>query len=891
LASNPDVLAAEQAQELAPVERANGHLDRAFSQQAKDEVARVRVGMSQPVADQVQLAFDSEFASHPKEAARGITDSVAEMNNRRPVDLRKQIAQGRAVVASLGEAEPAPEGTGSGSRVSRWIGRACILLGIWNVSKTYAEKGLWEASKTGLQDIAILGGLHLMSQSGTYASGFFVGLGSGIGYGMLAWTLWELSALLEPYVAPLVMRADDEAMIGKRYWEVPYTSGRIERIPVGFLIFPKSPAAALDPDRWFLHYETEQALTADVIRHLNALTAHFGSSDKVPPFFADAENYNNYVRVVKEEWRKGWKKEMETLDADFDRWRVDKLSSVGPLIEPASGQPIPKPRAAILYSEMQPSIPTRNDQKVTFTTYFGVGALPGDSLDLKGISNLRKAGSADAGVPERVDPMKAEYKTFEAVHIFKAEQSFDLSGSGDYEYTFEARVAADGVNPPPKTIRFSISGAGPPSSCAGEAFNQWLQSAVPAFPLLTIVEAGKRAEVMAHPVAGRYGASGAYSGQLQLPVEGESKVDFSISWGVYPPILYLPQNRPPDRTEGCVKSGGSDPSEYRTNVLGPNSCMKSAATRGTMDPNASGDPYLGGASVMAVVGGCEASTQVTIGVYPPARHGARNKSEVIGAIKSTGETIALSLAALLTGSPAPRFEVGTPKTRSADLPADLESLASASARPRPSFSVKQAAGERFIKGFEFKASGRSAEARTEFQEAVRTDPGDVLNWMGLATTYLDGKDWLEAEAVLKLALRVDRLFGPFHGAAAEALLRLDRRQEAMAEGREAMRLGLQNLPVFQELGLSTGGTTAEPWPDLSGTWYCPGDRSRRCAIAQSGALLVFTNEFGGRSAGGFVDATSVVAADWMDGLRGKVSIDGRRIVWPNFPWTREPAGR
>ena len=89
--------------------------------------------------------------------------------------------------------------------------------------------------------------------------------------------------------------------------------------------------------------------------------------------------------------------------------------------------------------------------------------------------------------------------------------------------------------------------------------------------------------------------------------------------------------------------------------------------------------------------------------------------------------------------------------------------------------------------------------------------------------------------------------------------------------------------IWTRQGGSLGGM-----PDLSGTWYAFGDRSKPCSISQSGNVLTFTDEFGRRSAGSFLDATSIVATDWEGGLRA--TIDGNRLVWPRGGyWTRGPA--
>jgi hypothetical protein len=76
------------------------------------------------------------------------------------------------------------------------------------------------------------------------------------------------------------------------------------------------------------------------------------------------------------------------------------------------------------------------------------------------------------------------------------------------------------------------------------------------------------------------------------------------------------------------------------------------------------------------------------------------------------------------------------------------------------------------------------------------------------------------------------------------------------------------------------------YPDLSGTWYMGGpiNAGMPCKISQEGSTLIFVNENGAQSAGKFVDAKTVIATDWENGLRGTISADGNRIDWANGSW-------
>jgi hypothetical protein len=86
------------------------------------------------------------------------------------------------------------------------------------------------------------------------------------------------------------------------------------------------------------------------------------------------------------------------------------------------------------------------------------------------------------------------------------------------------------------------------------------------------------------------------------------------------------------------------------------------------------------------------------------------------------------------------------------------------------------------------------------------------------------------------------------------------------------------------MGGSTGSVPSER-PDITGIWYMggPHDEGRPCQILHNGNALIFINENGGQSGGGFVDSGTVVASDWQ-GLQGKISDGGKRIDWSNGSW-------
>ena len=92
-------------------------------------------------------------------------------------------------------------------------------------------------------------------------------------------------------------------------------------------------------------------------------------------------------------------------------------------------------------------------------------------------------------------------------------------------------------------------------------------------------------------------------------------------------------------------------------------------------------------------------------------------------------------------------------------------------------------------------------------------------------------------------------------------------------------------PTGGEIQPAASGVAPGGYPEIAGIWYLGGpyDEGRPCQILHNGNALIFINEDGGQSAGGFMDSGTVVASDWK-GLQGKISEGGKRIDWSNGSW-------
>ena len=77
------------------------------------------------------------------------------------------------------------------------------------------------------------------------------------------------------------------------------------------------------------------------------------------------------------------------------------------------------------------------------------------------------------------------------------------------------------------------------------------------------------------------------------------------------------------------------------------------------------------------------------------------------------------------------------------------------------------------------------------------------------------------------------------------------------------------------------------FPQLTGTWFANGDRSRRCSISQRQGSLSLQNEVGQTANGSFVRRRDITT-NWNGTvINGQLSRDGNRIDWSNGTyWVR-----
>lgn len=169
-------------------------------------------------------------------------------------------------------------------------------------------------------------------------------------------------------------------------------------------------------------------------------------------------------------------------------------------------------------------------------------------------------------------------------------------------------------------------------------------SLIPSLPFFGQSDAARSGKPLTSPLKMGYSVEDA-NGAVSF--NGPAKILFGASWSI-------------GCTTGQTEVNGRTACDgYKfywakgtvtTGVLGENSCVASGGIPGAIDINFSGDPYMGGAQAVVVTAGTSLTVNVSVSIHAGAAHGARNKPEVITAVKKAAEDWAKVIASRLQGN-------------------------------------------------------------------------------------------------------------------------------------------------------------------------------------------------------------------------------------------------
>jgi tetratricopeptide (TPR) repeat protein len=107
----------------------------------------------------------------------------------------------------------------------------------------------------------------------------------------------------------------------------------------------------------------------------------------------------------------------------------------------------------------------------------------------------------------------------------------------------------------------------------------------------------------------------------------------------------------------------------------------------------------------------------------------------------------------------------------------------------------------FQKGQDYAEEGKWPQAEAAFRAALKNHSSSTEGWSALGDVYFKQQNWAKAEQAHRTAVRLDPNESYLHAQLANDLLKQGRRDEAGTEAKEAIRLGLEDHEVFDELGL------------------------------------------------------------------------------------------
>ena len=123
-------------------------------------------------------------------------------------------------------------------------------------------------------------------------------------------------------------------------------------------------------------------------------------------------------------------------------------------------------------------------------------------------------------------------------------------------------------------------------------------------------------------------------------------------------------------------------------------------------------------------------------------------------------------------------------------------LAKRTPTPRPESRSQMSPGEHFDKGIAFVQEGKIPQAKAEFQEAIRLDPGHAEAHSNLGCAYNTEEKWDEAIKELNIALRLKPNIAAAHCNLAVAYFAKGQYADAWKQVDEAEKEGARLQPAF-----------------------------------------------------------------------------------------------
>jgi len=752
----PNFAGAAQRALLIAFEDGRAKVREYLLRQGRVEIDAALAGETVQVRAEVSRAVEAVVESHAGRVAAIAVDQGNVVVNSQSAGVKETLGRGR-FMSEWWEKVKTSVKEGRAGRFLYGVNVLFITVGVWDIGNALANGNYAQAAGIAAAFVVISGGLQLGSSAGPIAAL----TASGAGALLLVVGLVDMISRATSFISETIDAYNERPYVrfildGEPCVMDGPQGQKIDATGIGFFNFPMSPAYGLTRENWFLQYPTRETLFQALREYRTALAHVFQGQWNVPPMFDPGDNMVMFEKLVGREWTAKWKESRDKTKAELDKLQAEMAARAAGISYPVQGLTLPDPTGHIFSILMSPENPTVGSE-VVFRQIFGVTGLPGDKLNVTARSEVVKAGGGAAGVAPQLDSRGFDLAVAQGIKVYAGQTRMTVPAAGDYEYVVNLDFDKTGVRPEPRRLAFHVEAPEIATPCGFNfdghqtdgaleelrgTLDAKLRAAIPSLPLFDQSKSSRDGKLLLKPSSGRYDVD---DGGL-VPIGGGTKESFSLRWSIQF-ILGDPFRRSYDEdmksTRQYLKGELARSAEITDGPLGPNSWMGAGATRGTLDPASYGDPYASSAQVRLY--DCF-DIEVYAGLFssPSGAHGARNKPEVMTAMKTLVKKTALATATVLQQNAAAalqeviplmkeraRIVSPTPGTYAAHMEKDADNP-----ERTATFVIKAGAGGTYyefegevtLEGKSYPIKGTWGKAANEMSGRLSSPGTDMSEW-------------------------------------------------------------------------------------------------------------------------------------------------------------------
>ncbi len=456
LEKSPELRGIDRSENLIEPEAAQERLEENFDRQKQKTLDESLRNEPREIKDTVAEKVNEVAGEHNQKAAKACIEQGKRTQNMQTNTVKEMISRGRTYYTEIYEKGQTNLSKSRMPWHNRGLGVLFLVLGFWDVVHAFYQGG-WEAGKW---SAAVFGGaliffLVAYPPLAAYSMLSAEILAGGL-FGLWIWHVWES---LKEWVSSYIDASNAEYILGIKPWEqkisVPAVGWQTIEHDIGFMNFSGSPAYGLDRDKWYLKFRSQPELLNAITMYQYRLNLAYGNPTKVPPKFSREENLRMATRIIENEWARKYQEEFKKIEEAIQEHRAQQLQKEQNLDYRLSDSKDPDPEGNIFLMKIEPESPRATDTEIKVKAYYGVIGLPGDEVSIQ--TKMKLLNTDIGGGPEPIIKTKnLEYGIGEAYKVEIDKETLELSGSGNYELTFELQLRPKGISPKPAKIEFYI---------------------------------------------------------------------------------------------------------------------------------------------------------------------------------------------------------------------------------------------------------------------------------------------------------------------------------------------------------------------------------------------------------------------------------------------------